>query len=70
MTAMVTLAVLLLLMAAAVVFVVWRDRNRLSPDEDSAAVHQAGADHDRHEAARHFVQGQAASRHMPDNSSM
>ncbi|MET7808531.1 hypothetical protein [Micromonospora chersina] len=59
---------LLLLVAAAVVFVAWRDRNRLSSDEDRAAALRAGAGQDRHEAERHIVQGQAASRNMPNNS--
>ncbi|MGR6322009.1 hypothetical protein Q2K19_15620 [Micromonospora soli] len=69
MTAMaVTLVGLLLLVAAVVVFVAWRDRNRLSSDEDPGAVLRAGAEQDRHEAERHIVQGQAASRNMPNNS--
>ncbi|MFR9777254.1 hypothetical protein ACL02O_14505 [Micromonospora sp. MS34] len=63
----VTLVVLLLLAAAVVVFVVSRDRNRLASDEDSAAVHRAGTDQDRHEVERHFVQGQAAGQHMPNS---
>lgn len=67
-TMAVTLVGLLVLVAAVVAFVAWRDRSRHSAAEDSGAVRQAVADQNRHEAERHFAQGQAANRNLPNNS--
>ncbi|MGV9805196.1 hypothetical protein [Micromonospora chersina] len=64
-TALVSLAVFVTVLVAVVVFVGRRDRNRSSSPEDRAAVRDAAADQARHEAERHFVQGQAAGHHMP-----
>ncbi|MGW4151597.1 hypothetical protein ACWEDF_00370 [Micromonospora chersina] len=67
-TVLVALAVFVALLVAVVVFVTWRDRNRSSSSEDRAAVRDASADQARHEAERHFVQGQAAGHQMPNST--
>ncbi|MEU3452612.1 hypothetical protein ABZ671_03265 [Micromonospora sp. NPDC006766] len=55
-TMAVLLVVVVVLVLAVVVFLSWRDRNRLSSDEDSTAVRHASADQHRREAERHSVQ--------------
>ncbi|SCL64321.1 hypothetical protein [Micromonospora chersina] len=67
-TVLVSLAVFVALLVAVVAFVSRRDRNRSSSCEDRAAVRDAGADQARHEAERHFVQGQAAGHQMPHST--
>ncbi|WP_433315594.1 hypothetical protein [Micromonospora chersina] len=65
---LVSLAVFATLLVAVVVFVSWRDRNRASSSEDPAAVRDARADQARHEAERHFAQGQASAHQMPNST--
>ncbi|WP_343449843.1 hypothetical protein [Micromonospora oryzae] len=67
-TLVVTLAMLVVLLLAVVVFVTRRDRAKLSSDQDSAAVRQARADQHRHEAERHFASGMAARHHNPSST--
>ena len=64
----VSLVVFVALLIAVFVYVSWRDRNRRSSPEDSTAVRDARADQARHEAERHFVQGQAARHHTPNST--
>ncbi|MFI2648603.1 hypothetical protein [Micromonospora fulviviridis] len=63
-----SLAVFVMLLVTVVVFVSWRDRHRFSSPEDPAAARDASADQARHEAERHFVQGQAAGHHTPNST--
>ncbi|MCW3818534.1 hypothetical protein ONA91_29260 [Micromonospora sp. DR5-3] len=55
---LVSVAVFVVLLIAVFVFVGWRDRNRLSSPEDSAAARDARAAQERHAAERHGVQGE------------
>ncbi|PTA44169.1 hypothetical protein [Micromonospora sp. RP3T] len=64
----VSLAVLVVLGLVVAVLVSWRDRNRLSSEEDVTAVDQAGVDQHRHEAERHFASGMAARHHNPPST--
>ncbi|MFU8872304.1 hypothetical protein [Micromonospora sp. SL4-19] len=67
-TVAVSLVAFVVLVVAVVVFVSWRDRNRLSSNEDSTAVRQATIDQHRHEAERHLASSMAASHHMPTST--
>ncbi|WP_327033429.1 hypothetical protein [Micromonospora ureilytica] len=69
MTAVViSLVVAVVLVVAAVVFVGWRDRNRLSSDEDPTSAREASTDQYRHEVERHLTSGMAANHHMPNST--
>ncbi|MEU4380400.1 hypothetical protein AB0J85_15915 [Micromonospora echinofusca] len=57
-TVVVILVVLVALSIGAFVLVGWRDRQRLSSSEDSAAVRDARADQERYAAERHGEQGE------------
>ncbi|NES29197.1 hypothetical protein GCE86_18375 [Micromonospora terminaliae] len=64
----VTLVVFVALLIAVIGYVSWRDRNRRSSLEDSMAVRNDRADQARHEAERHFAQGEAARHRTPDGT--
>jgi hypothetical protein len=54
----VSLAVFVVVLLAAFVFVGWRDRNRISSPEDSAAVREATSTQAQYAAERHGAQGE------------
>ncbi|TDC38297.1 hypothetical protein E1211_07655 [Micromonospora sp. 15K316] len=64
--AVVSLVVAVVLVVAVAVFVGWRDRNRLSSDEDLTAAREATTDQHRHGAESQFASGMAANHHMPN----
>ncbi|MEU4679967.1 hypothetical protein [Micromonospora sp. NPDC023737] len=64
----VSVVVFVVLLVAAFVFVGWRDRERLSSAEDSAAARDAAAVQERHAAERHVVQGEVWRRGQIPNS--
>jgi hypothetical protein len=64
----VSLAMMLVLALALVVFVARRDRTRRPSDEDSAAVHQARADQHRHDAQRQVASGLAERHRNPPST--
>ncbi|MEU5826315.1 hypothetical protein ACGFKZ_28085 [Micromonospora tulbaghiae] len=67
-TMVVSLAMMLVLVLALVVFVARRDRTRRPSDEDSAAVHQARADQHRHDAQRQVASGLAERHRNPPST--
>ncbi|MFI5835635.1 hypothetical protein ACIA5A_18350 [Micromonospora sp. NPDC051300] len=67
-TVVVSVAVLLVLVLTVVAFVSRRDRDRLSSEEDRAAVRHAGADQRRHEAERHLASGLAERHRNPPST--
>ncbi|AYF28794.1 hypothetical protein EAD96_04200 [Micromonospora sp. BL1] len=67
-TMVVSLAMMLVLALALVVFVARRDRTRRPSDEDSAAVHQARADQHRHDAQRQVASGLAERHRNPPST--
>ncbi|MCT2278024.1 hypothetical protein M3G91_10340 [Micromonospora chalcea] len=67
-TMLVSLAVLVVVVLALVVFVARRDRARRPSDEDSAAVRQARADQHRHDAQRQAASGLAERHRNPPST--
>ena len=65
---LVSLAVIVVVVLALVVFVARRDRTRRPSDEDPAAVRQAGADHHRHDAQRQIAAGLAERHRNPPST--
>ncbi|WP_406044429.1 hypothetical protein OG799_08060 [Micromonospora sp. NBC_00898] len=61
-TFVVVLAVFALLVAAAVAYVGWRDRRRLSSDDDPEVVRAARAEGHRREAERQHAQSDGWNR--------
>lgn len=59
---MVVLAVLAVLVAAAVAYVSWRDRRRLSSDDDPEVVRAARGERHRREAERQHAQSDGWNR--------
>ncbi|MDT0528169.1 hypothetical protein RM555_04070 [Micromonospora sp. DSM 115977] len=64
----VSLAVFVVVLIAAFVFVGWRDRNRLSSPEDSAAMRDAASTQARYAAERHGAQGEVWRSGQTSNS--
>ncbi|MEV4810856.1 hypothetical protein [Micromonospora avicenniae] len=62
------IVVLVVLLVAAFVFVGWRDRERLSSADDSAAARDASAMREQSAAERHAVQGEVWRRGQTPNS--
>ncbi|MEU9510387.1 hypothetical protein AB0D32_29370 [Micromonospora sp. NPDC048170] len=58
MAVVVSLAVFVVVLIVAFVFIGWRDRSRLSTPEDSAAVRDATSTQARYAAERHGAQGE------------
>ncbi|MEU8265083.1 hypothetical protein AB0C02_31295 [Micromonospora sp. NPDC048999] len=63
-TILVASAVAVVLVAAAVGYVSWRDRRRSTPDEDRAATRSAQADQQRYERERHGLQADTVRRNQ------